>query len=382
MSRPPRATLAVAAVVVLASVWAAGGGADKLKTLDLLDLPAPATTRGAHKLLLDVSAGGPGLVAVGEMGLLLASADQGRTWTQQPSPTSVMFTGVSFVDAKTGWAVGHDGVIVATTDGGRHWARQFDGRKANEAVLVAVRAQVERAKALPGNDEATVKKREQAEDALGAAQAAIEAGPSSPLFAIRFLDARRGLVAGAFGQLFATEDAGASWHYIGDRLDNPEGLHLNGLAQDGEGSLYIAAEAGTVFVSRDQGASWTRVQVGYDGHLYGVVQLEEHALLAYGFKGRVFRSTDRGASWSKLPQVGNKTLVQATVADGRVLLLAEDGQLYETRKAGVDFVPLGLPLALGKFSSFTLAGGTLVGVGSSGVSLLPLAKLRPAGDPS
>ncbi|TAK84484.1 MAG: glycosyl hydrolase, partial [Aquabacterium sp.] len=157
MRRPPRASLAAAAIVVLAGVWAAGGG-DKLKTLDLLDLPGPATSRGAHKLLLDVGAGGPGLVAVGEMGLMLASADQGRTWTQQPSPSSVMYTGVSFVDARTGWAVGHDGVIVATTDGGRSWKRQFDGRKANEAVLAAARAHLERLNAQAGNDEAGAKK--------------------------------------------------------------------------------------------------------------------------------------------------------------------------------------------------------------------------------
>jgi photosystem II stability/assembly factor-like uncharacterized protein len=381
MRRPPRASLAAAAIVVLAGVWAAGGG-DKLKTLDLLDLPGPATSRGAHKLLLDVGAGGPGLVAVGEMGLMLASADQGRTWTQQPSPSSVMYTGVSFVDARTGWAVGHDGVIVATTDGGRSWKRQFDGRKANEAVLAAARAHLERLNAQAGNDEAGAKKKEQAEDALGAAQAAIDAGPSTPLFAVRFLDARRGIVAGAFGQLFSTDDAGTSWHYIGDRLDNPEGLHLNGLMLGRDGSLYLAAEAGTVFISRDHGENWTRSQVGYEGHLYGVVPLDENTLLAYGFKGRVFRSTDRGATWARLPQVGSKTLVQAAVADGRVLLLAEDGQLYETRQAGVDFVPLGLPLALGKFSSFTLAGDTLVGVGSGGVSLLPLKKMRTAGDAS
>ena len=35
---------------------------------------------------------------------------------------------------------GLDGVIVATTDGGKSWRRQFDGRKANEAVLAAAKS--------------------------------------------------------------------------------------------------------------------------------------------------------------------------------------------------------------------------------------------------
>lgn len=380
--RAPLARLAMRGVAALALAWPATQAAPQagqLATLDLLDLPAAVTAHGQRKLLLDVAPGGPGWVAVGAAGLLLGSADQGKTWTQQPSPTSVLLTSVTFVNANTGWAVGHDGVIIATTDSGRHWVRQFDGRRANEAMLRAAQAESDRAAALPGDDEATRQRRDRAADALSAAQAAIEAGPSQPLFNVRFSDAQRGYVVGAFGQLFTTEDGGANWRYIGDRLGNPEGLHLNSLTIATDGAIYIAAEAGTVFISRDQGKSWTRASVGYDGHLFGVLALHDkdgsESLLAYGFKGHLFRSRDQGATWTQPIRPAQKTIVQGMVRNGAALLLTEDGQLLESRDGGEHFRFIGTRMPLTKCSSFSLQGDTLIGVGQGGLSVLPVVAL-------
>ena len=64
-------------------------------------------------LLLAVARVGDRLVAVGDRGHVLLSADQGRNWTQSLTPTRALLTGVSFPDAQHGWAVGHDGVILA-----------------------------------------------------------------------------------------------------------------------------------------------------------------------------------------------------------------------------------------------------------------------------
>jgi hypothetical protein len=51
-------------------------------------------------------------------GLILRTTDGGASWTRQSSPTGGGLTGVSFVDANTGWAVGGGGAILHTTTGG------------------------------------------------------------------------------------------------------------------------------------------------------------------------------------------------------------------------------------------------------------------------
>lgn len=104
--------------------------------------PSPTTCHGARKLLVDVGsagkrllAGGWWLVAVGEFGLIVRSDDQGASWVQSPSPTSVMLTAVSFADDPNGWAMGHDGVILATSDCGASWAMQFNGKQGDPQML-------------------------------------------------------------------------------------------------------------------------------------------------------------------------------------------------------------------------------------------------------
>lgn len=343
-------------------LYAAGAQAP-VPTLDLLNRPAPTTAHGSTRLLLDVTNGGPGLVAVGEMGLLLASADGGTHWRQLPAPSAVMLTAVHFTDARQGWAVGHDGLVLATRDGGASWQRQFDGLRANEEMLAAAREELAAAQAAKNNET----RLRQAEDLLAAAEDAIKAGPSRPLLAVRFVDGQRGFAAGAFGQLFATDNGGADWRYIGGRLPNPEGLHLNGLSLGPRGAVHIAAEQGVIFSSADGGSSWRRAETGYAGQLHGVLALPDGALLAYGFNGHLFRSTDRGVSWAALPSPSAKSWVQAAVYRGQALLLNEEGRLF----AGSGTLTLlqAAPLAARRFTGFTVDGPSLVAVGQGGVSI-------------
>jgi photosystem II stability/assembly factor-like uncharacterized protein len=55
---------------------------------------------------------------VGTGGYIVASEDEGITWSSQPSPTGADLHGVSFVNPTLGWAVGSNGTILKTTTGG------------------------------------------------------------------------------------------------------------------------------------------------------------------------------------------------------------------------------------------------------------------------
>jgi photosystem II stability/assembly factor-like uncharacterized protein len=78
----------------------------------------------------------------GEFGVVLTSADGGRTFTQQHLPIETSLFGIFFADPKNGWAVGIDSVIVRTTDGGVTWAVQHPPVTQRSFYDVAVRGDV------------------------------------------------------------------------------------------------------------------------------------------------------------------------------------------------------------------------------------------------
>lgn len=362
-------------VVVLASAamfCVVSQAAPVAVTLDLLATPAPVTGRPERKMLLDVARCGRQLLAVGEFGLIAASGDEGKTWRQIPAPTSVMLTAISCANERVGWAVGHDGVILATTDGGAHWTRQLDGAAINQQVLDAARARRERIRAMGSQSQNNPELLERAEDLLADAQAAVAAGPSRPLMSVRFVGAQTAFAAGSYGQLLRTFDAGKTWTYIGDRLPNPTGLHLNSIELGRNGELYIAAEAGAIFRSRDQGQTWTRTDVGYSGNLYGVVAAPA-AIVAYGFRGHLFRSADGGTTWQPVVSPSDKTVVHGEVLEGgRIVLATQEGELLTSSDGGRSFVVMPQKVLLRKLRSFSFDADkrAVIAVGVGGASSL------------
>lgn len=364
-------------------VWATAADDAQAQTqpvesrLDLLQRASPVTTRGERKLLLGLAAAGPSWWAVGELGLALRSGDGGKTWVQVPLPTAVMLTAVTFADERHGWIVGHDGIVLHTADGGAGWKRQFDGNTSNAQMLAALREQVQRAAAVTGGGDAAKRSLELAEDRVGDVEAAIKAGPSRPLMDVGFLDPQHGFVVGSFGQIFETRDGGKAWSYIGQRLTNPEGLHLTAIQRMPSGALFVSAEAGVVFRSDDRGQTWTRLSTGYAGYLYGVVASKSHTLVAYGFNGNVFRSTDNGRTWAPGRKTAAKSIVHAQLlADSRLLLVSQDGQLLLSSDDGASFAALPKGLKLTRVSK-TLIGrqGELLAVGAGGL-ILDAASLK------
>jgi len=70
-----------------------------------------------------VAAVGDKFWTVGDAGAIVASTDDGVTWTAQPSSIGEDLYAVAFADAQTGAAVGQHGAVVVTHDGGKSWSR-------------------------------------------------------------------------------------------------------------------------------------------------------------------------------------------------------------------------------------------------------------------
>lgn len=295
--------------------------------------------RAENSLLLDIAVAGKRLVAVGERGHILLSDDDGLRWRQVVAPTQATLTAVWFHDAHRGWAGGHDAVVLRTDDAGEHWkiVHQDEG--------------------------------------------------GAPILDLRFLDGERGLAVGAYGLQLVSEDSGAHWS---PRVFRPEragrGIpaseatadhHLHQLAQDGDGRLFLAAEAGRVFRSDDSGVRWDELDAPWEGTLFGLIALPEGVVLAMGLRGRLFRSGDGGNSWSMLDSGVQSSLYGGLrLSDGRVLVYGAADTLLVSRDGGRRFEMLPATTRLAITSASEIPGMTLVTVGEGGARLRHLAERR------
>lgn len=78
------------------------------------------------------------VVAVGARGAILTSTDEGRHWRRFRYPTGDVLCAVDFADARSGWAVGSGGLILHTADGGRTWVPQRSGFEGTDVSLTGV----------------------------------------------------------------------------------------------------------------------------------------------------------------------------------------------------------------------------------------------------
>ena len=333
----PWAALSLPPLMVLAGLAISPGArAQEAAPAELeFSVRAPLASRS---LLLDAVSADGLLVAVGERGHILLSEDQGQSWRQANVPTQATLTGVFFHDRNLGWAVGHDAIILRTKDGGENWER------------VHYAPEEER-----------------------------------PFLDVWFRDAETGFAIGAYGFFLRTADGGDTWfpHEIGGQEDFTEyaeddefgeggDFHLNHVARSGTGRLYIAAEAGTIYRSDDDGETWVSLPSPYQGSFFGTLPLEKDSLLLFGLRGHLFRSDDAGQSWDEI-----ETATEAMLTDG---LQLDDGIIINSGLAGT------LLVSQDGGESFTLRqqadrqgiatvvqadDGALIVIGEFGVKTLP-----------
>ncbi len=249
--------------------------------------PAPLAARS---LLLSVVQAGDKLVAVGDHGDVVISRDDGLTWTQASVPARALLTGVAFPDKLHGWAVGHDGVILATLDGGLTWSRQDDGKELESVYLD-----------------------------------------------VFFRDASHGFIAGAYGKFLKTEDGGQHW--LTTRPSEDE-VHYNRISAGADGTLYLAGESGTLLHSDDEGKTWGKLIVPYDGSLFGTLPLAKGHLLTYGLRGHILRSEDAGATWEPVNSPV-RVLIMTGIRqrNGTIVLAGQGGNFFLSHDAGRTFTP-------------------------------------------
>lgn len=319
-----------APIMALAGVLALPVGATA-PTPDPALLRAEVAEHGERALLLDAGEVGKGYAAVGERGLVLMS-DDGRRWRQVVGvPTRSTLVTIAAVGDSV-WAAGHDGVIVHSSNAGRSWVRQ---------------------RAAPWRADDT------------------DPTHGTPVLDLLFVDSRHGFAIGAYSLLLETRDGGATWmtRTLPGGEDAPSAMpspapsaapapasadwvlsegelalddetdpHLNAIARTGSGGLVIVGERGSVYRSRDGGATWRRGKLPYHGSMFGVIGWEGEHVLAFGMRGKVFESHDLGASWTPVGSgVATALMGGVALADGGAVLVGADGVVLRRDRGGAAF---------------------------------------------
>lgn len=273
------------------------------------------------------------LVAVGGVGGVYLSTDQGATWGRvgvvvgtdaaqtpvlvgdgeldYPAAVAATATGVkivgagAFVDdlnvstlavtrdnpwtdswllgvAASGgsiWGVGQIGTIIGSTDGGTTWTQQF-------------------CPGVPGTPASV------AEPALTGWISAVAAGSAGTAW----------LASG--NQICATGNAGVDWFIV---LDSPTDLFYSIAAADAH--TVFAGANGAMVVSKNAGSSWSRIPLSNLGPIVGISAAS--ALQVYATDGNFLASsTDGGNTWSTAALPGGDTALSISAAPGTTQVFA------------------------------------------------------------
>jgi photosystem II stability/assembly factor-like uncharacterized protein len=104
-------------------------------------------------------------------------------------------------------------------------------------------------------------------------------------------------------------------------------LHLNSLIRLGDGSLFLVGETGLAGASADNGVTWDRLTVPYEGSLFGALPRGQKGALVFGLRGNVLVSDDvRAGTWTPIDIGSVQSMFGGTVLpDGRAVLVGADG---------------------------------------------------------
>lgn len=293
----------------------------------------------AHKsLLLASSKYGPLTVVVGERGHILYSHDT-KNWAQASVDTKATLTSVIMLDEKNGWAVGHDAVILKTDDGARIWHKVFS-----------------------------------------------DVDEQAPLLDIYFRDALNGMAIGAYGLMYLTHDGGVNWQKTDlkllyknkdvdsefqDEFTETEDLHLNAISYAGDHRFYIAAEAGRIFRSDDDGQSWLDLSSPYRGSFFGVLPLSYKCVLVYGLRGHLYHSSNAGDSWIKIETGTEEMLTDAKIlSNGDIVVVGLAGTMILSKDNGNSFLKVDLHHRHGLSEILEITDRSLLFTGDAGIQLL------------
>ncbi|MFA7278687.1 MAG: YCF48-related protein [Sterolibacterium sp.] len=226
--------------------------------------------------------------AAGRNGKIVRSEDAGKTWMIQPTPVRANLQSIAAWDVSRAIAVGNSGAVLTTTDGGKTWTTVANVPRNNDMQkYIRVRVAADGSAWMVGefglilaskDFGSTWKSLGRQEDV---AWNDVAVGASSLL------------LVGEFGKMRRSTDGGANWKDVVSPLKSS----LLAVAAGTDGIAVAVGLEGAILVSRDDGATWQRVESGTNEHLFCVSRNGEN-WVAVGNQGLYLTAGSDAQSWT------------------------------------------------------------------------------------
>ncbi|MCV2219529.1 WD40/YVTN/BNR-like repeat-containing protein [Thauera sp. Sel9] len=230
------------------------------------------------------------LLAAGSGGKILRIDPSAEDITRAPTPTGETLQDVATWDGVRVVAVGNAGVILVSADGGTTWSQVADVPRSEIANKLA------RVRTAPGGIAV-------ATGEMGALLMSHDFGGTWMRIRdeedlawndVALIGEARMVVVGEFGRILVSEDGGATWA----ELSSPVASSLMAVAfRDGQHGVAVGLE-GVVLTTRDGGLSWTQVETDIHVHLFDVSWDAANARwIGAGALGRWIAADAEGQRW-------------------------------------------------------------------------------------
>lgn len=274
---------------------------------------------------------GSRIFAGGQQGVIIYSDDQGKSWTQADVPVSATITSLAFASPNVGWATGALGVVLKTEDAGKTWVKQLDGLSEIALMNTATQAYVA---AQPAGSDA-------GDHATRRAQILTSQGPDKAYLTLLPVSDTEIFAFGAYRFADYSTDGGKSWTDWSMHIADDKAQHIYDAVNIG-GAYYLVSETGLVFRSTDGGQSFAQfAELGQDNPptLFGIMDTGAGGILAYGVAGNMYLTTDQGKTWTQPNFTGNSNINSVIALPGSGLMLAGDsgGGLWYSKDHGASF---------------------------------------------
>lgn len=241
-------TFLCAVTMMAAMVWAVEEGLDRSKSAPVISQSNISHDGDDRVRLVPDNLFGVDFVdtlfgwAAGYYGTILKTVDGGQTWTHISLPNTDLVRRIQFLDKDRGWLVTHRGRIMSSENGGTTWeTRYLDGNQIN-------------------------------------------------LRNIKFFNADIGWAVGHEGTILHTNDGGETW--ANQHLSNFGGRdlpRLNGLAVLSESRAILAGEFGVISETVDAGKTWTIISSPEFKATFTAIEQVGDSMFAVGLDGVVAR---------------------------------------------------------------------------------------------
>jgi len=214
---------------------------------------------------------------------LLFSADNGKTWTSDYTPTYSVFSMAA--NGSTLLAGGEDGVIYLSSDKGKNWKKISTDFTQINIGAIAINGTTFYAGTwgdgifVSSDNGVTWTKKSE--------------GLTNKSIKDIVISGANVFAATSGGGVFLSTNNGTTWTPVNTGLSN---LYVRNIAVSGS-NLFAATAAG-VFLSSDNGAKWTAVNNGLMSLNTSKLAISGSDIFAGTYGQGVFRSSDNGANWN------------------------------------------------------------------------------------